>query len=139
MKFFSNTETASEVAHQAINIAKVVTGKGSVGEARAVLELDPAKQLEFQLALMANDAELSKAYLADVQNARAMQIAALGQEDLLSKRFIYFFGAAWSLFAMVYFAAVTFVETPAWPAHCGHNLGGSNRHGDGRDLRLLLR
>jgi hypothetical protein len=75
IKYFSNSDTAGEVASQVINIAKTVTGKGTVGEARAVLELDPAKAAEFQLALMANDADLAKAYLADVQNARARDMA----------------------------------------------------------------
>jgi hypothetical protein len=75
IKYFSSNDTAGEVASQVINIAKTVTGKGAVGEARAVLELDPAKATEVQLALMANDADLAKAYLADVQSARARDMA----------------------------------------------------------------
>lgn len=113
IKYLTNSDTAGEVAGQVIDIAKTVTGKATVGEARAVLELDPAVQLEFQKAVMAADADLSKAYLADVQNARAMQIAALGQEDLFSKRFVYLFATGWSIFAMLYFCAVTFVPIPA--------------------------
>lgn len=34
--------------------------------------------------------EMEKAYLADVANARALQVAALAQNDLFSKRFIYY-------------------------------------------------
>lgn len=75
VKYFSNSDTAGDVAGQVINIAKTVTGKGTVGEARAVLELDPAKAVEFQLALAANDADLAKAYLADVQSARSRDVA----------------------------------------------------------------
>lgn len=63
------------MAKQIIEIAKTVTGKGTVGEVRAVLDLDPAKAVEFQLAVTAHDADLSKAYLADVQNARARDAA----------------------------------------------------------------
>lgn len=37
--------------------------------------------------------ELEKAYLADVANARALQVAALAQNDLFSKRFIYYLAA----------------------------------------------
>jgi hypothetical protein len=37
-----------------------------------------------------------------------MQIAALQQDDWLAKNFIYIFTAVWSIFAMVYFAFVTF-------------------------------
>jgi hypothetical protein len=112
IKYLTNSDTAGDVAGQVIDIAKTVTGKATIGEARAVLELDPAAQLEFQKAVMAADADLSKAYLADVANARAMQVAALGQEDRFSKRFVYYLAAAWSLFAMGYFCAVTFVPLP---------------------------
>lgn len=44
----------------------------------------------------------------DRASARAMQISALQQEDWLAKNFIYLFTASWSIFAMVYFAFVTF-------------------------------
>lgn len=113
IKYFSNSDTAGEVASQVIDIAKTVTGRGTVGEARAVLDVDPGKAIEFQLALAAHDADLAKAYLADIQSARAMQVAALGQEDIFSKRFVYLFALGWSIFAMCYFTAVTFIEIPA--------------------------
>jgi hypothetical protein len=44
----------------------------------------------------------------DRASARTMQIAALQQEDWLAKNFIYIFTSVWSIFAMVYFAFVTF-------------------------------
>lgn len=44
----------------------------------------------------------------DRASAREMQIAALQQEGWFAKNFIYIFTTAWSLFAMVYFAFVTF-------------------------------
>jgi hypothetical protein len=37
-----------------------------------------------------------------------MQIAALKQDDVFSKRFVYYFAMAWSIFAMGYFMFVTF-------------------------------
>jgi hypothetical protein len=37
-----------------------------------------------------------------------MQIAALQQEDWFAKNFLYIFTSVWSIFAMVYFAFVTF-------------------------------
>jgi len=45
-------------------------------------------------------------------DARAMQVAALGQSDTFSKRFVYFFATFWSLFATVYIACITFVTIP---------------------------
>jgi len=44
----------------------------------------------------------------DRASAREMQIAALQQDDWLAKNFIYIFTSVWSIFAMVYFAFVTF-------------------------------
>ena len=36
-----------------------------------------------------------------------MQVAALAQDDVFSKRFIYYFAMAWSLFAMSYLLVIT--------------------------------
>lgn len=52
--------------------------------------------------------EETKAYLADTQSARHMQEVALQQDDLFSKRFVYWFSAGWSAFAMVFMLFVTF-------------------------------
>lgn len=51
-------------------------------------------------------------YLKDTQSARQMQVAALQQDDLFAKRFIYAFAIFWSLFAMLFFVFVTFGEVP---------------------------
>lgn len=83
IKYMSNSNTAASVANQVLDIAKTVTGKATVGEARAVLELDPMKQMEFERAIMDNDAQLQQAYLADVQNARArdVEMAKVGMKN----------------------------------------------------------
>ena len=59
------------------------------------------------------EAEIQKMYLADVQNARGMQTAALQQDDPMPKRFIYYLATGWSLFAMVYIFWITFADIPA--------------------------
>lgn len=68
------------------------------------------------LKLRQNDdklsAELEIAYLKDVQSARDMQVTALNQEDKFSKRFIYYFSLFWSLSAISYIAAITFLTVP---------------------------
>lgn len=103
---------AQNVAAKVVDIAQAVTGSADPDSAMAVLNADPTKVLEFKQSVMANAAAIEMAYLADVQSARNMQMAALGQDDLFSKRFVYVFAAAWSAFAMVYFAAVTFAVVP---------------------------
>lgn len=104
--------TAENVAAHVVGIAQAVTGTASPDAALEGLKADPAKVLEFQLEVAKNAKELELAYVQDTQNARAMQVAALGQEDTFSKRFVYYFAAGWSLFAMLYFAAVTFIPVP---------------------------
>lgn len=113
MKRLTNSETAGAVTSQVIDIARTVTGKADPNDMLDAIKADPTAAMEFQKQAMALDAELEKAYLADRQNARAMQVAALGQDDKLSKQFVYYFSGAWSLFAMGYFSFVTFHEIPA--------------------------
>jgi hypothetical protein len=49
---------------------------------------------------------------ADTDSARKMQTAALQQDDLFSKRFLYYFATAWSVFAAIYVLAITFLPIP---------------------------
>ena len=58
------------------------------------------------------DADIEKAYLADTDSARKMQVAALQQDDIFSKRFVYYFSIAWSLFVMGFMAVVTLTDIP---------------------------
>lgn len=104
---------AQNVAAKVVDIAQAVTGRPDPESAMAVLNADPTKVLEFKQAVLENETAIEQAYLADVQSARNMQMAALGQDDLFSKRFVYLFAAAWSVFSMIYFAAVTFAEVPS--------------------------
>lgn len=110
----TGSDKAANVAAKVVDIAQVVTGTAAPEAALTALQADPAKALEFQQAILAADTDLQKAYLADVGNARHMQEVALQQEDLFSKRFVYVFAAAWSLFSMGYATLVTF-WTPSTP------------------------
>lgn len=75
IKYFTNSDTAGTVAGQVIDIAKTVTGKGTIDEAAAAMKADPALAIQFKTAVMASDADLEKAYLADRQNARGRDVA----------------------------------------------------------------
>jgi hypothetical protein len=48
----------------------------------------------------------------DRDGARHMQEIALAQDDVFSKRFIYYLAAFWSIFAVVYICAITFLTIP---------------------------
>lgn len=68
------------------------------------------------IALKNADNEFKLAYLnaevKDKSDARAMQSIALGQSDLLSKRFVYGFAIYWSVVASIYIACITFINIP---------------------------
>ena len=74
IKFFTGSDKAADVADKVIGIAKTVTGTSDGAAALDVLKADPNKVLEFQQAALAQDADLIRAFLADVQNARARDV-----------------------------------------------------------------
>jgi hypothetical protein len=67
---------------------------------------------EMTMKLKELDLEYAKINAADRDSARKMQIAALQQDDKFSKQFIYWFAIMWSVFSMIYFGLVTFIELP---------------------------
>lgn len=111
-KMLTGSDKAANIAQQVVGVAQAVTGTDSPEAAWNAVRADPAKIIEFQQAMASMEADLEKAYLLDMQNARAMQVAALAQEDHFSKRFVYVFAGLWSVFAMVYFGCVTFIDVP---------------------------
>jgi hypothetical protein len=112
VQYFTGSEKAAAVAGKVLDIAQVVTGAPTADAAAAMIAADPAKQLEFQQSVLAAETDLAKAQYADMASARHLQEVALQQDDLFSKRFIYMFAAAWSVFTMLYATLVTFY-TPA--------------------------
>lgn len=56
--------------------------------------------------------ELEKAYLADVASARALQVAALAQNDLFSKRFLYYLAGFVMVSSVSYGILILYVEIP---------------------------
>jgi len=78
-------------------------------------EVEKLKQLERQEKEFFEKIKLEyyKADLADKQSARDMQKEALGQNDVFSKRFVYYFAAVWSIFCMVYIGIITLYPIPA--------------------------
>lgn len=74
IRHFSNNDTAADVADKVIDIAQTVTGTKTPEAAEQALALSPELAVKFKLEVMANDAELEKAYLAGVENARDRDI-----------------------------------------------------------------
>ncbi len=105
-------DKGGDVARKVIDAATGITGGRSAEEIVAALQND--SKLSHELTLQLNQfAENEDARVfADIANARAMQVAALQQEDVFAKRFVYYFATAWSLAAIVYIGCITFCVIP---------------------------
>ena len=57
--------------------------------------------------------EYARMHLENVKGAREMQNNALGQSDVFSKRFIYYFASFWSICSVLYIGFITFANIPA--------------------------
>lgn len=79
----------------------------------AQLENDHQETLQkYALEARAQELEEDRMAYANTDSARKMQIAALAQDDKFSKRFVYYFSGAWSIFASLYIMLITFMVIP---------------------------
>lgn len=74
ISLLTGSDKAGEVAAKVVDIAKVVTGTDTPEAAVAAIQADPAKMMDFQQAMAAQQADLEKAYLADRADARDRDI-----------------------------------------------------------------
>lgn len=74
LKWITGSDKAAEAAGKVVEIAQVVTGKQGP-EAVAALQADPSLVLQFRQAVMAQEAEMDKAFLADRADARHRDVA----------------------------------------------------------------
>lgn len=68
--------------------------------------------LQFETALREYELTEREMILQDVANARAMQMAAMGQDDVFTKRFIYYLAAFIMISLMILLLMLFFVEIP---------------------------
>lgn len=105
IKYFTKSETAGVVAGKVIDIAQAVTGTNSPEAAEQALKADPALAMQFKVAVMANDADLEKAHLADRQDARARDVAFVQAGRYNWRADLLAFFAVGGLVTCVYFIA----------------------------------
>lgn len=74
VKWVTGNDKAAEAAGKVVEIAQQVTGAPSGDQALEAIRTDPALAIQFKQAVMANEADLDKAYLADVQDARSRDV-----------------------------------------------------------------
>lgn len=100
------------VAKQVISIAQAVTGETDPQKAADAVLANKAQLMEFEEQLFQRELQLSQLAFQNTENARAMQVEALKQNDNFSKRFIYYLALLWSSFAAFYITLITFLEIP---------------------------
>ena len=89
-------------------IADKLGVKDTVDEVAKAIAGDP----EAALKLAQIDLETLKTQHANTADARAMQVAALQQSDVLSKRFTMYLTVFWSVAAVAYVGFITFGVIP---------------------------
>lgn len=98
-------------------LGDAITKKGKeFVEEKLGIELTPDPSPEaiqnWKIAAQQHERELLQMAYGDTANARNMQVEALRQDDLFSKRFIYYFAIFWSIFAAGYIGFITFGTIP---------------------------
>lgn len=78
------------------------------------LSQDPTSETvaNWKIAVQQHEKDLLQMAYGDTANARNLQVEALRQDDLFSKRFIYYFAIFWSIFAAGYIGFITFGTIP---------------------------
>jgi len=89
-------------------IAKVFGVADTVEAVTQAVAADP----DAALKLAQIDLETIRVQHANTENARAMQVAALAQSDVFSKRFTMYLTSFWSVCAAVYIGFITFSVIP---------------------------
>jgi len=89
-------------------IAKVFGVADTVEAVTQAVAADP----DAALKLAQIDLETIRVQHANTENARAMQVAALAQSDVFSKRFTMYLTSFWSIAAAVYIGFITFSVIP---------------------------
>lgn len=75
-------------------------------------DMSPEKIAEIQAAAQKHEEFKIEQDNKNTADARGMQVAALNQADVFSKRFVYFFIGFWSIVSAVYIGFVTFGFVP---------------------------
>lgn len=75
-------------------------------------DMTPTEIAALREAAMKHEEFLVEQDNQNTASARQMQIAALGQDDVLSRRFVMYLTAFWSACSMIYIAFITFGTIP---------------------------
>jgi hypothetical protein len=85
---------------------------GLITKAADMAGLTPDKKQELEAIYNDESKEFIEMMYADKDSARKMQQTALNQDDVFSKRFVYYFAAFWGLVAAVFIFVIMFYPIP---------------------------
>ena len=81
-------------------------------ESKELTAEDKQKILDSQIEIMKIDFEKLKLEYENTNSARDMQKVALQQDDVFSKRYVYYLATFWSIVAVGYIFLITFLTIP---------------------------
>jgi hypothetical protein len=113
MRYFGAGETSTQVVESVVDVAKTVTGAATPEEALAAIKESRALQSEFQQKLVEIDADLTKAYLADMQDARKRDVR-LRELGLINWRANMLTLGAFLIIALITWKVWTAPDVPEW-------------------------
>jgi len=87
-------------------VGDILPDSGALGVVKNIIDRDDRLTAEQKVEAL----ELLKIDLENTKDARDMQKIALQQDDLFSKRFVYYLAIFWSAICSVYFFLATFTE-----------------------------
>ena len=96
-------------------VGNVLPDNGVLGVVKNLIDsstLTSEEKKELQKEVINYEIELSKLHNEELANARNMQVEALKQDDVFSKRFNYYLAGGSILLGFVYLFAVTFLSIP---------------------------
>lgn len=117
MKKFNETKVGQFLSQAAPEILELVgdavPGAGVLTALfKAKDDKTPEQEAEFERLIRDYELEELKMILTDVADARDLQKTALGQNDIFSKRFLYWLAAGSLFLGFVYIFVITFVTIP---------------------------
>ena len=87
-------------------VGDILPDSGALGVVKNLIQKDKKLTIEQK-----NEAlKILQLDLENTKDARAMQVAALGQEDIFSKRFVYYLASFWSIIGAAYLFLATFTK-----------------------------
>ena len=81
-------------------------------ESKELTAEDKQKIMDSQIEIMKIDFEKLKLEYQNTNDARDMQKVSLQQDDIFSKRYVYYLATFWSLVAVGYIFLITFISIP---------------------------